>query len=170
MIRRCKSDDFEAIYAIINEAAAAYKGVIPEDRWHEPYMPRTELQDEMDAGVEFWGYEEAGELVGVMGIQDVQDVTLIRHAYVRTDSQQRGIGSRLLNTLRQQTERPLLIGTWAAAEWAIGFYEKHGYRKVTAAEKNRLLEKYWSIPGRQVETSVVLADEKWFQHEREAAS
>lgn len=170
MIRPCKSEEFEAIYAIINEAAAAYKGVIPEDRWHEPYMPRTELENEVDAGVRFWGYEEAGELVGVMGIQDVQDVTLIRHAYVQTDKQQRGIGSRLLNALRQQTDRPLLIGTWAAARWAIRFYEKHGFRQVTPAEKVRLLKRYWSIPERQVETSVVLADEVWFQHEGDAAS
>lgn len=168
MIRPCKSEDLEAIYAIINEAAAAYKGVIPEDRWHEPYMPHDELQSELDAGVRFWGYEEEGKLVGVMGIQDVQDVTLIRHAYVRPDSQQRGIGGRLLNALRQQTDRPLLIGTWAAAGWAIRFYEKHGFRQVSREEKNRLLARYWSIPERQIETSVVLADEKWFEHDRDA--
>jgi len=168
MIRRCESDDFETIYAIINEAATAYKGVIPEDRWHEPYMPRTELEGEMDGGVRFWGYEEDGELVAVMGIQDVQDVTLIRHAYVRPDRQQRGIGGRLLNALRQQTERPLLIGTWAAAEWAIRFYEKHGFHQVLRDEKNRLLAKYWSIPERQIETSVVLADQIWFRNERGA--
>lgn len=162
MIRRCKSEEFEAIYALINEAAVAYKGVIPEDRWHEPYMPRAELRGEVNAGVCFWGFEEEGQLVGVMGIQDVEDVTLIRHAYVRPDRQQRGIGGRLLNHLRQRTQRPLLIGTWAAAEWAVRFYEKHGFRQVTPAEKNRLLARYWSIPERQIETSVVLADEVWF--------
>lgn len=170
MIRRCKSDDFEAIYTIINEAAEAYKGVIPEDRWHEPYMARDALQREIEAGVRFWGYEEEGELVGVMGIQDVEDVTLIRHAYVRPGKQGRGIGGRLLNALREKTERPLLIGTWAAAEWAIGFYERHGFRKVTADEKNRLLARYWSIPERQIETSVVLADRRWFRRGRDVAS
>ncbi|MDX1686787.1 MAG: GNAT family N-acetyltransferase [Candidatus Promineifilaceae bacterium] len=169
MIRRCTHDDFETIYKIINDAAATYKGIIPEDGWHEPYMPRTELQNEMDAGVRFWGYEEAGEMVGVMGIQDVEDVTLIRHAYVRPDRQRRGIGGRLLNALRQQTERPLLIGTWAAAGWAIRFYEKHGFRQVSRDEKDRLLARYWSIPERQIETSVVLADEKWFRQEAAGA-
>jgi len=170
MIRRCGSEEFEAIYTIINEAAAAYKGVIPEDRWHEPYMSRAELQSELEAGVRFWGHEEEGELVGVMGIQDVQDVTLIRHAYVRPDRQQRGIGGRLLKALRQQTERPLLIGTWAAAGWAIRFYEKHGFRQVSQEEKKRLLATYWSIPERQIETSVVLADQAWLRPDRGAPS
>ena len=158
MIRPCEADDLETIYEIVNDAAQVYKGVIPADRWHEPYMPREELEHEIDDGVRFWGYEENGELVGVMGIQDVQDVTLIRHAYVRTARRGQGIGGRLLAHLRTLTDRPILIGTWAAAIWAIRFYEKHGFRLVTEEEKNRLLKKYWSIPERQVETSVVLAE------------
>jgi N-acetylglutamate synthase-like GNAT family acetyltransferase len=160
MIRQCGTNDFETIYEIVNDAAVAYKGVIPADRWHEPYMPRGELQHEIDAGVRFWGYEVEGELVGVMGIQDVQDVTLIRHAYVRTTQRRKGIGGKLLSHLLTLTERPIMIGTWAAATWAIRFYEKHGFRLVTEEEKNRLLKKYWSIPERQVETSVVLAEER----------
>jgi N-acetylglutamate synthase-like GNAT family acetyltransferase len=160
MIRPCKPDDFETIYEIVNDAAQAYKGVIPADRWHEPYMPREELQHEIDAGVRFWGYEENGELVGVMGIQEMQDVTLIRHAYVRTTQRRKGIGGKLLSHLLTLSERPILIGTWAAATWAIRFYEKHGFRLVSEEEKNRLLKKYWSIPERQVETSVVLAERK----------
>ena len=161
MIRKCDDTDFETIYEIINDGAEAYKGVIPADRLKEPYMDRDELRHEMDAGVEFWGYEEAGELLGVMGIQHVLDVTLIRHAYVRTDRQKKGIGGKLLLHLRTMTSRPILIGTWADASWAIRFYEKHGFRVVTVEEKNRLLKKYWSIPDRQIETSVVLAEEDW---------
>jgi GNAT superfamily N-acetyltransferase len=124
-------------------------------------MDRDELRHEIEAGVEFWGYEEAGELLGVMGIQDVLDVTLIRHAYVRTDRQKKGVGGKLLMHLRTMTSRPILLGTWADASWAIRFYEKHGFRVVTVEEKNRLLKKYWSIPDRQIETSVVLAEEDW---------
>ncbi len=165
MIRPCGLHDFEKIYTIINNSAAAYKGVIPEDRWHEPYMPKEELRHEIEAGVVFWGYEEGGELIGVMGIQDVQDVTLFRHAYVRTKMRNRGIGGTLLSFLCVQTNRPILIGTWATAGWAIRFYQKHGFRLVTLEEKNRLLRKYWSIPDRQTETSVVLADKKWFEQE-----
>lgn len=171
MIRQCDSKDFEAIYAIINDAAEAYKGVIPEDRWKEPYMDRDYLQHEIDVGVVFWGYEEDGQLVGVMGIQDVMDVTLIRHAYVRTARRNQGIGGALLSELRKKTTRPLLMGTWADAVWAVRFYEKHGFRLVTPQEKMRLLQKYWSIPERQVETSVVLADLKWFNlHEAKQTS
>ena len=162
MIRRCDNNDFEIIYSIINDAAEAYNGVIPADRWKVPYMPREELQHEIDEGVVFWGYEEDGQLLGVMGIQDVQDVTLIRHAYVRTVKQRLGIGGKLLSDLRKKTTRPILIGTWADAVWTIHFYEKHGFRSVSREEKYLLLRKYWSIPKRQVETSVVLADEKWF--------
>lgn len=162
MIRQCDSSDFETIYSIINEAAEAYRGIIPEDRWKVPYMGREELQHEIEDGIVFWGYEEDGELVGVMGIQDVMDVTLIRHAYVRTARQRRGIGGKLLSELRGKTARPLLMGTWADAGWAIYFYQRHGFRLVTPEEKPRLLRKYWSIPERQVETSVVLADQKWF--------
>lgn len=157
MIRRCTEPDFEAIYQIVNDAAIAYKGIIPADRWREPYMPRAELRHEIDAGVCFWGIVDEGQLAGVMGIQDVLDVTLIRHAYVRSALRGRGIGGRLLEHLVTLTERPLLIGTWAAATWAIRFYERHGFRLVSAEEKDRLLRKYWSIPERQVETSVVMA-------------
>lgn len=160
MIRQCSDDDFEMIYEIINDAALAYKGIIPKDRWKEPYMSREELLLEIDEGVAFWGYEEDGKLKGVMGIQDVQDVTLIRHAYVRTAERNKGIGSKLMSHLRQMTARPILIGTWADAVWAIWFYEKHGFRLVSTEEKNRLLKKYWRIPERQVETSVVLAEQK----------
>ena len=125
-------------------------------------MPREELRHEIQGGVVFWGCEEQGRLMGVMGLQPVQDVTLIRHAYVRTAVQKRGIGGRLLSFLRTQTTRPLLVGTWVDAVWAVHFYERRGFRLVSPEEKNRLLKKYWSIPERQIETSVVLADEKWF--------
>ncbi len=161
MIRRCEEHDFAAILSIVNDAAQAYRGVIPADRWHEPYMAEDELRREIESGIAFWGYEEEGELVGVMGIQPVDDVTLIRHAYVRTARRRQGIGGRLLAHLRTLTDRPILIGTWAAADWAIRFYERHGFRLVTPAEKDRLLRRYWRIPERQVETSVVLADERW---------
>jgi N-acetylglutamate synthase-like GNAT family acetyltransferase len=159
MIRRCKKEDFEAIYSIINDAAVAYKGVIPVDCWKEPYMSREELTDQINQGIVFWGYEEGGELIGVMGIQHVKDVTLIRHAYVRKESQNQGIGSRLLTALRTKTSRPILIGTWAAAHWAVRFYEQRGFKVVSSEEKDRLLKTYWSIPERQIETSVVLADQ-----------
>jgi len=162
MIRPCRDEDFESIHAIINDAAVAYRGVIAQDRWKEPYMPREELRHEIGEGIVFWGFEEQGVLVGVMGIQDVQDVTLIRHAYVQTTRRNHGIGAELLTRLREETDRPLLIGTWADALWAVRFYEKHGFRCVTREEKERLLRKYWSIPERQVETSVVLADARWF--------
>jgi GNAT superfamily N-acetyltransferase len=162
MIRRCGDSDFEVLYSIINNAARAYNGVIPADCWREPYMPREELRHEIDSGVVFYGYEDEGVLDGVMGLQDVQDVSLIRHAYVRTVKQRQGIGGKLLSHLLAQTGRPVLAGTWADAVWAVRFYEKHGFRLVGREEKNRLLRKYWSIPGRQVETSVVLADQKWF--------
>jgi len=158
LTRQCNEKDFHAIYEIVNDAAQVYKGVIPADRWKEPYMPKDELQHEIDDGVVFWGYEEEGELVGVMGIQDVQDVTLIRHAYVRTGRRNQGVGSKLISHLRTMTNKPILIGTWADAVWAIRFYEKHGFRRVSKEEKTRLLRKYWSIPDRQVETSVVLAE------------
>lgn len=161
MIRRCDERDFEEIWAIINDGARAYKGIIPADRWTEPYMSREKLQREIDDGVVFCGLEEGGELAGVMGFQNVKDVTLIRHAYVRTASQKRGIGARLLTHLTESTERPVLIGTWADAGWAIRFYEKYGFQKVGCGEKDRLLKKYWTIPERQAETSVVLADAKW---------
>jgi GNAT superfamily N-acetyltransferase len=162
VIRPCSDSEFEVIRQIVNDAAQVYKGVIPADRWKEPYMDRDKLRHEMHEGVVFWGYEEGGELLGVMGIQHVEDVTLIRHAYVRTARQNQGIGGKLLSHLREQTTRPILIGTWQAAVWAIRFYEKHGFRTVSREEKERLLRKYWSIPERQVETSVVLAAHQWF--------
>ena len=162
MIRPCTNADFDTILAIINDAAQAYRGVIPADCWHVPYMSKEYLRVEIAGGVRFSGWEEDGRLLGIMGIQDVQDVTLIRHAYVRTANRNGGIGGKLLGELRKLTARPVLIGTWAAATWAIRFYEKHGFRLVTPEEKDRLLKKYWSIPVRQIETSVVLAEEKWF--------
>jgi N-acetylglutamate synthase-like GNAT family acetyltransferase len=162
MIRKCSSDDFETMYDIINDSARAYKGVISADRWCDPYMSRDHLKHEMDAGVVFLGYDTDSDLVGVMGAQDVQDVTLIRHAYVRTTHRRHGIGGKLIAHLKMLITCPSLIGTWAAATWAVRFYEKHGFRLVTHAEKERLLRKYWSIPERQTETSVVLADQKWF--------
>jgi N-acetylglutamate synthase-like GNAT family acetyltransferase len=161
MIRRCEDKDIDTMSSIINDAAEAYHGIIPEDRWKAPYMSKHDLQDEIDHGVEFWGYEEDGEFIGVMGIQDVQDVALIRHAYVRTAKQNLGVGGRLLSELRKKTARPTLVGTWADAIWAIRFYEKHGFQLVSPREKDRLLKKYWSIPERQIETSVVLADQRW---------
>jgi N-acetylglutamate synthase-like GNAT family acetyltransferase len=161
MIRRCEEQDQETMYALINEAAQAYRSVIPEDCWSEPYMSLEELCHEIASGVVFWGYEDDGDLVGVMGIQDVQDVTLIRHAYVRTDHQRQGIGSQLLRHLMAQTTGPTLVGTWVDAGWAIRFYERHGFRLVLGEEKDQLLRKYWAIPERQVETSVVLADKRW---------
>jgi N-acetylglutamate synthase-like GNAT family acetyltransferase len=161
MLRRCDDRHFETIYTIINDGAQAYKGVIPADRWTEPYMSRDKLRHEIEEGITFWGCEENGELAGVMGLQQVQDVTLIRHAYVRTASRNQGIGGKLLSHLRTITSCPVLIGTWADAVWAIAFYEKHGFRVVDAREKTVLLGKYWKIPDRQVETSVVLADAQW---------
>ncbi len=160
-IRQCGQGDFAAILAIVNDAAEAYRGRIPADRWHEPYMSAGELERELAAGVAFWGLEEAGTLVGVMGLQDVRDVALIRHAYVATAARGRGIGGRLLVHLLAQTTRPVLVGTWAAATWAIGFYEKHGFALVPPAEKERLLRAYWAIAERQIEVSVVLVDPRW---------
>ncbi len=162
MVRRCEENDFKAIYSIVNDAAEAYRGIIPADRWKEPYMPEEELRHEINEGVLFWGYEEAGELVGVMGIQHVKDVALVRHAYVRTLRRNRGIGAELLSVLREETARPLLVGTWKDAVWAVRFYERHEFRLVSPEEKDRLLRTYWSIPERQIETSVVLADQRWF--------
>ena len=156
MIRPCTDSDVPSLFAIVNDAAQAYKGVIPADRWHEPYMPLQELKDEIAAGVSFWGYENDSQLVGIMGVQPVKDVTLIRHAYVKTKMRNRGIGGKLLTHLLQQLRGRILVGTWKAAGWAVLFYEKHGFRLVSEEEKNRLLRAYWNIPERQVETSVVL--------------
>ena len=162
MIRRCTAGDFDRVLAIINDAATAYRGIIPEDRWKEPYMPAEELAGEIAAGIEFDGYEAAGNgLVGVMGVQMVEDVALIRHAYVATGRQRLGVGSALLEGLRGRVDRPILIGTWAAAIWAIDFYRRHGFELVPAREKSGLLRRYWTVPERQIETSVVLADPRW---------
>jgi GNAT superfamily N-acetyltransferase len=155
-IRPCSERDFASLRHVINAAATAYAGVIPADRYHVPYMSADELRDEIAAGVRFWGWFEEGDLAGAMGIQDVGDVTLIRHAYVTPARQGAGIGSRLLAHLLSLPHRPLLVGTWADAGWAIRFYERHGFRLVTPQEKDRLLRRYWTIPERQVETSVVL--------------
>lgn len=161
MIRKCIDEDFNEIFNIINDAAMAYKGIIPPDRWHEPYMTKEELKGQIEDGVRFSCYVDNDKIVGVMGIQDKTDVTLIRHAYVRTKQRNKGIGAMLLRELIKDSTKPILIGTWKAADWAISFYEKHGFCLVDEEEKNRLLKKYWVIPARQVETSVVLADEKY---------
>jgi GNAT superfamily N-acetyltransferase len=169
MIRRCNDADFETIYEIINDAAMAYEGVIPSDAWADPYMSREELRRDIADGIVFWGCAMDGELVGVMGIQDMQDVTLIRHSYVSTAKRNQGIGGKLLSHLRDLTPRPILVGTWADAAWAVRFYEHHGFRLVSPEAKNRLLRRYWTVPERQIETSVVLADER-FQHRAGAAN
>jgi GNAT superfamily N-acetyltransferase len=156
-IRPCHADERGAILRIVNLAAEAYRGVIPADRWHEPYMPASELDAEIAAGVVFWGYEADGELLGVMGIQTVRDVDLIRHAYVLPGRQRGGVGSSLLDHLVAVSTQRMLVGTWAAAEWAVRFYRRHGFELVTPEQKTALLRNYWSIPERQVETSVVLA-------------
>jgi GNAT superfamily N-acetyltransferase len=157
-IRACRDDERPAIVAIVNAAAEAYRGVIPDDCWHEPYMPAEELDREIAAGVAFWGFEDDDGLCGVMGIQPVDDVDLIRHAYVAPASQGRGVGGALLeHLLESSASRPLLVGTWAAAEWAIAFYRRYGFEQVTPRRKDELLRTYWTISPRQIETSVVLA-------------
>jgi GNAT superfamily N-acetyltransferase len=161
MIRASVPADLPAVFAIINDAAQAYRGVIPADRWHEPYMPREELEREIAAGVTFFLFEEERRVTGVMGIQDKGEVALIRHAYVAPGAQRRGIGRALLRHLERLTDKPVLIGTWAAATWAIDFYVRNGFSVVSRKEKNLLLRRYWSIPERQIETSVVLADRRW---------
>ena len=166
MIHHCRTEDFEQIWFTINDGATAYKGVIPDDCWSEPYMSRDYLQKEIDAGVVFAGYYESGELVGVMGLQLIQDVTLIRHAYVRSSHQGKGIGAALLAYLTQQTQSPILIGTWADALWAIRFYKRHGFQITDPVEKDQLLRKYWKISDRQIETSVVLVTAAWHRQQR----
>ncbi len=153
MIRICKLTDMESTYHIINDGALAYKGVIPWDCWHEPYMSTAELMREMRK-MSFFGWEERGRLLGVMGFQPVEDVTLIRHAYVIRDQQRRGIGSSLLSYVKGLAKTRLLVGTWSDAIWAIQFYEKHGFRLLP--NKDELLRRYWDISQRQIETSVVL--------------
>ncbi len=165
-IRKSEEADFAAMLAIVNDAARAYRGVIPSDRWHEPYMPRDELEGESARGVVFWVAEQEGRMVGVMGIQDKGDVALVRHAYVVPTTQRSGVGTKLLRYVESLVDKPVLIGTWAAASWAIDFYRRNGYAVVSSQDKDRLLRRYWAIPPRQIETSVVLADRRW----REAQS
>ncbi len=160
-IRQSAETDFAGILAIINDAARAYRDVIPADRWHEPYMSTEELTGEMSAGVAFWIAEQEGRLLGVMGIQDKGDVALVRHAYVAPTTQRTGVGTRLLRHVESLVDKPLLIGTWAAASWAIDFYRRNGFTVVPSDDKDRLLRAYWSIPERQIETSVVLANRRW---------
>ena len=157
MICRLSPSEFDAMLNVVNDAAQAYKSVIPADRWKEPYMPDEELRKEMESGVEFYGWKENSVLVAVMGIQLVNNVTLIRHAYVLTAHPRRGTGEKLLKHLMSLARTStVLVGTWEAAYWAVRFYENHGFRLVPSEEKDRLLRKYWNIPERQIETSVVL--------------
>lgn len=161
LISKSESRDFDQIHEIINDAALAYRGIIPADRWHDPYMAKEELEKQIDEGVQFWNYTENSKIIGVMGIQFKEDVTLIRHAYVRTSERKKGTGSKLLDHLRAISTTPVLIGTWADAKWAVDFYQKHGFHLLPEKEKNTLLRKYWSVPVRQMETSVVLASPDW---------
>jgi N-acetylglutamate synthase-like GNAT family acetyltransferase len=156
-IRRSVGADFTAILAIINDAALAYRGVIPADRWHEPYMSAAALEREIEDGVEFWLAEHDGVVAGVIGIQDKGDVALVRHAYVASTAQRRGVGSKLLRHVETLVDKPILIGTWAAASWAIDFYRRNGFDVIDGDDKDRLLRTYWSIPPRQIETSIVLS-------------
>ena len=157
-IRLCGESDLATLLAIVNDAAVAYRGVIPADRWHEPYMSEAELRSEIAAGVAFWGLEIDDGVVGVMGVQPVRDVDLIRHAYVKPEFQRRGVGAELIEHLRRRATRRMLVGTWAAASWAISFYERHGFELVAAQPASALLRSYWTIPERQIDTSVVLAN------------
>ena len=161
IVRRSTEHDFAVILSIINDAARAYQGIIPADRWHEPYMPKDELTKEIQDGVVFWVAEDDGGITGVMGIQDKGDVALVRHAYVVPTTQRSGIGTTLLRHIEGLVRKPILIGTWATASWAIEFYRRNGFNLVSQSEKDRLLRKYWSIPARQIETSVVLASRAW---------
>lgn len=163
MIKLSENRDIEEIYEIINDAAMAYKGKIPDDRWHEPYMTKKELREQLEDGVIFFCYIENKKILGVMGIQHKNEVDLIRHAYVRTDQRKKGIGSILLKEIIQKTKKPVLIGTWRDADWALNFYKKNGFELVSEEEKNKLLKKYWKIPERQVETSVVLASGRYIE-------
>jgi GNAT superfamily N-acetyltransferase len=157
MIRRLSSSDFDSILAVVNNSAQIYKGIIPNDRWKDPYMPLEELKREIDSGIVFYGWMEEDSVVGVMGIQRVKDTTLIRHSYILTDYQRKGIGGELLEYLKVLAGTPeILVGTWKTATWAIRFYKKHGFQLVSTEEKDNLLREYWDIPERQIETSVVL--------------
>jgi N-acetylglutamate synthase-like GNAT family acetyltransferase len=168
LIRQSVESDFAGILEIINDAAVAYRGVIPADRWHDPYMSASDLETQIAEGVVFWIAEQEGRLSGVMGIQDKGDVALVRHAYVASTTQRSGVGTKLLRHVEGLVDKPVLIGTWAAASWAIEFYRRNGFTLVPSGEKDRLLRKYWSIPARQIETSVVLADRRWREPGQEA--
>jgi len=161
MIRPVRDSDFDAVHGVINDAAEAYRGVIAADCWREPYMSADELRAEIDAGVAFWAVEEAGAIAAVMGLQPVADVDLVRHAYTRTASQGRGFGGRLLDQMQRQVERPLLVGTWRAAIWAVRFYQRRGFQLIDGAPKDDLLHRYWRVPARQMAESVVLTDHRW---------
>jgi GNAT superfamily N-acetyltransferase len=161
-IRRSNEADFESVWDVINDGATAYRGHIPADCLHDPYMSQEELQAEIGAGVEFWGFYNSKVLSGVMGLQRVRDVLLIRHAYVRTEKQGLGIGGYLLKHLLSIADAPVLVGTWATASWAVRFYLNQGFQLVSTDEKARLLREYWRVPDRQIDTSVVLADSHWF--------
>ena len=167
LIRKAAETDRDAMFAIINAAAQAYRGVIPADRWHDPYMPKDELLSEIRAGIVFWVAEDEGRLAGVMGMQDKGEVALVRHAYIAPTVQRKGVGTKLLRHVQGLTDKPMLIGTWAAAVWAIDFYRRNGFSVVSHGEKERLLRTYWSIPARQVETSVVLADRRWTEQQQQ---
>jgi N-acetylglutamate synthase-like GNAT family acetyltransferase len=166
MIAISTQDHFKDILEVINDGASAYKGIIPADRWVEPYMSAQHLREQIDDGVQFWNYFDKDKIAGVMGIQDKQDVYLIRHAYVRTHARNKGIGGQLLHHLTSRLSKPVLIGTWADATWAIAFYEKHNFQLVSFDEKESLLRKYWDVPLRQIETSVVLASSDWTRSNR----
>ena len=163
LIRRSVDADVPAMLAIINDAARAYRGVIPTDRWHEPYMPADDLAKEIADGVVFWVAEQEGRLSAVMGIQDKGDVALVRHAYVASTTQRTGIGTAMLRHVEKLTDKPILIGTWASASWAVDFYLRNGFSLLPTSESSRLLKTYWSIPARQIETSVVLANGRWME-------
>jgi N-acetylglutamate synthase-like GNAT family acetyltransferase len=169
LIRKSVETDFRAILAIVNDAARVYRGVIPADRWREPYMSANELEREIAEGVVFWVAEQEGGVLGVMGIQDKGDVALVRHAYVAPTTQRTGVGTRLLRHVEGLVNKPILIGTWAAASWAIEFYRRNGFNLVASSAKDRLLQTYWSIPARQIETSVVLANGRWMEVEPQAS-
>ena len=165
MIRDCGLRDFDAMLDIVNQAAEAYRAFVPAEEWKDPYMPEEELRQDLAAGVRFVGWEQEGGLVGIMGSQPVRDVVLIRHAYVRPEWQRHSIGSALLGELCRRTQRPMLIGTWAASSWAIRFYEKHGFRRVPEARREALLRRYWTVPDAQIAASVVLADREWWRRQ-----
>jgi GNAT superfamily N-acetyltransferase len=168
-IRRSQDTELSAILGVVNEAAQAYCGVIPDDRWHEPYMAKDDLVREIADGIAFWVADEDGRLLGVIGLQDKVAVALVRHAYVAPATQRKGVGTQLLRHVESLAGKPLLIGTWATASWAIDFYRRNGFTMLPPGETERLLRTYWSIPDRQIATSVVLADRRWREAQPVAA-